>query len=79
MGLLMKLRFTRTPRLATKFGFFVFFVMITAFTLASTYFIANTSAQDETKRLISVYDRGEISSFLTNQETIGAALRENGI
>ncbi len=79
MGLLMKLRFTRTPRLANMFGFFVFFVMVAAFTLASPYFIANTSAQDETKRLISVYDRGEISSFLTNQETIGAALRENGI
>lgn len=53
--------------------------MVAAFTLASPYFIANTSAQDETKRLISVYDRGEISSFLTNQEAIGAALRENGI
>lgn len=35
-------------------------------------------AQGEAKRLISVYDRNTLSSFLTDQKTIGEALKENG-
>ena len=79
MGLLMKLRFNNMPRPANLFGFFVFAAMAVAFVLAFPYFSANVGAQDDAKRLVSVYDRGEIISFLTDQKTIGAALRENGI
>jgi uncharacterized protein YabE (DUF348 family) len=41
--------------------------------------ITNARAQDESKRLITVYDRNTQSSFLTDQKTISAALKENGI
>lgn len=75
----MKLRFNNMPRPANLFSFFVFAAMAVAFALAFPYFSSSVGAQDDAKRLVSVYDRGEISSFLTDQKTIGAALRENGI
>jgi len=48
-------------------------------------FSSSVQAQDETtenssaKRLMTVYDRNTESSFLTDQKTIGAALKQNGI
>ncbi|MFZ1301334.1 MAG: ubiquitin-like domain-containing protein [Candidatus Microsaccharimonas sp.] len=39
----------------------------------------NAHAEDESKRLITVYDRGVQSAFLTSEKTIGAALTKNGI
>jgi uncharacterized protein YabE (DUF348 family) len=38
-----------------------------------------SQAQTDSKRLITVYDRDTQSSFLTDQKTIGEALKENGI
>jgi uncharacterized protein YabE (DUF348 family) len=40
---------------------------------------SDTSEKSQTKRLITVYDRNTESSFLSNQKTIGQALKANGI
>jgi uncharacterized protein YabE (DUF348 family) len=40
---------------------------------------ALVSAQDENKRLITVYDRGAKSAFLTDKKTLKEALADNGI
>jgi len=56
----------------------LFLVAILA-SVSISNFATTVHADDDSKRLITVYDRNTKSSFLTAQTTIGAALKVNGI
>lgn len=78
MGLLVKLRFNNIVRPANLISFFAFAVAVGC-AIFAPQFSPSTGAQDDSRRLISVYDRGLLLSFLTDQPTIADALKENGI
>ncbi len=54
-------------------------VAIILIALASMSAVLVARADDDTSRLISVYDQGNDHRFLTREKTVGAALREAGI
>lgn len=66
----MKLRIKHMSRPTSVFGFFAFAAMVMAFAVAAPYYADDAVAQEDSKRLVSVYDRGLISTFLTDQQTI---------
>lgn len=54
-------------------------VAIILIAVASMSAVLVARADDDTSRLISVYDQGNDHRFLTREKTVGAALREAGI
>jgi len=67
-------------KIFTKNSLYIGLFLVAILASVSISNIATTvHADDDSKRLITVYDRNTKSSFLTAQTTIGAALKVNGI
>jgi len=67
-------------KIFTKNSLYIGLFLVAIFASVSiSNFATTVHADDESKRLITVYDRNTKSSFLTAQTTIGAALKVNGI
>lgn len=58
-------------------GLFAFSALITL--VAVGVLPVSTNAQDDSRRLILVYDRGQTIAFLTEAKTVEAALKDQGI
>jgi len=64
----------------TKHSLYIGVFFVATFASVSIFNLnSQVHADDDSKRLITVYDRGTKSSFLTAQTTIEAALKVNGI
>ena len=67
-------------KIFTKNSLYIGLFLVAIFASVSiSNFATTVHADDDSKRLITVYDRNTKSSFLTAQTTIGAALKVNGI
>jgi uncharacterized protein YabE (DUF348 family) len=65
-------------KISSNKGLFAVVLMSALLITISVIMHHSARAQDESRRLITVYDRGTQSSFLTDQGTIEAALKQNG-
>lgn len=54
-------------------------LLLVASFLALTGIVNNSVHAQDGKKLITVYDRNTVSTFLTDKKTVGQALKENGI
>ena len=62
-----------------KYGFIALVLGVFFISLSFIGVSTQVQAEDSDKRLITVYDRNQEQSFLTDKNTIGEALKDNGI
>jgi uncharacterized protein YabE (DUF348 family) len=71
-------RWVRALMLSKRLVFAVFVVLLSCVSIIS-FNLLTVHAQEQGKRLITVYDRNTESSFLTDKKTLGEAITDKGI